>query len=46
MRGNGIASLLTKSRKVYGVVSDQLINLELNYSGASPLKDLKTIKGF
>ena len=41
MRGNEIASLLTKSRKVYGVVSDQLINLELNYSGTKAIKGFK-----
>ena len=37
-------SLFAESRKLYGVVLDRPIHLELRYSGARPLKDLKTIK--
>ena len=44
MRGCGIVSLFVESRKVYGVVLDRPINLELRYSGAMPLRDLKTNK--
>ena len=41
--GCGIVNLFTESRKVYGIVSDRHINIELRYSGAGPLRDLKTI---
>ena len=43
MRGCGIVNLFTESRKVYEVVLDRAINFELRYSGARPLRDLKTI---
>ena len=46
MYGCGIVNLFTESRKVYEVLSDRAINFELRYSGASPLKDLKTIEAF
>ena len=42
MRGCGIVNLFTESRKVYEVVLDRAMNFELRYSGARPLRDLKT----
>ena len=42
----GVPRLLTESLKVYEVVLDRSINFELRYSGARPLRDLKTIKGY
>ena len=42
----GVSRLLTESLKVYEVVLDRSINFELRYSGARPLRDLKTIKGY
>ena len=44
MPGCGIVSLFAESQKVYRLVLDRPINLELRYSGASPLRDLKTNK--
>ena len=41
MRGCGIFNLFTQSGEV---VLDRAINFELRYSGARPLRDLKTIK--
>ena len=38
--------LFTESRKVCGKVLDRTRNFELRYSGARPLRDLKTIKAF
>ena len=46
MRGCAIVNFFTESRKVYEVVLDRAINFELRYSGARPLRDLKTIKAF
>ena len=46
MRGCGIVDLFTESGKVYEVILDRAINFELRYSGARPLRDLKTIKAF
>ena len=46
MRCCGIVNLFTESRKVYEVVLDRAINFELRYSGARPLRDLKTTKAF
>ena len=46
MPGCGIVNIFTESRKVYEVVLDRTINFELRYSGARPLRDLKTIKAF
>ena len=43
MCGCGIVNLFTESGKVYEVISDRAINFELRYSGARPLRDLKTI---
>ena len=42
VRGCGIVNLFTQSRKVYEVVLDRAINFEFRYSGARPLRDLKT----
>ena len=41
MRGCGIFNLFAQSGEV---VLDRAINFELRYSGARPLRDLKTIK--
>ena len=46
MPGCGIVNIFTESRKVYEEVLDRTINFELRYSGARPLRDLKTIKAF
>ena len=45
-RGCGIVNLFTESHKVYEEVLDRAINFEFRYSGARPLRDLKTIKAF
>lgn len=47
MRGCAIVAVIfTESRNAYGVLSGRPINLELRYSGAGPLTDLKTIEAF